>query len=144
MQDGSIRSLGKTNINVDKVLRDDIRQLAQKNNMTIVDYLRLKVEEDKQADPQAVMLSNSSPVDKKISRIESAILTVSDKLENLVKIMAELEPEEIAFFKILAYGQEREDYTPEMLKADISRMAEKVKSKLDSIDTGEKQTELSI
>lgn len=62
--DDSLRSRGLTVIAVDKPLRADIKSMAAKQGVTMVDYLRSKVEEDKQIDPQAVMVSNTAPATK--------------------------------------------------------------------------------
>lgn len=78
MEEGSIRSLGKTNINVDKVLRDDIRQQAQKQGVTMVEYLRAKVDEDKASDPQSVLLSHTVPATK------ADVKSLSDKVNALM------------------------------------------------------------
>tara|TARA_Y100000310_G_C20618842_1_gene782144 strand:- start:570 stop:881 length:312 start_codon:yes stop_codon:yes gene_type:complete len=50
----SIRSLGMTVVAVDKPLRSDIKAMAQKSGVTMVEYLRMKVLEDQEKDPQTV------------------------------------------------------------------------------------------
>jgi len=58
-KDDSLRSRGLTLVAVDKPLRADIKAQAAKQGITMVEYLRSKVEQDKQAEPQAIMVSNT-------------------------------------------------------------------------------------
>jgi len=60
-RDDSLRSLGMTVLAVDKPLRADIKAMAAKKGLTMVDYLRLQVEKDKRANPQAILSPGMSP-----------------------------------------------------------------------------------
>lgn len=59
-RDDSLRSLGLTMVAVDKPLRADIKAMAAQRGITMAEYLREKVAEDKRANPQGVLSSIST------------------------------------------------------------------------------------
>ena len=81
---------------------------------------------------QGKMLENEVPATKgDISRLDKTYLSLIEKIEQGLKYLADREPEQVALFKILAYGEDKKTaYTPEMLKADISEAVTKVIEKM--------------
>ena len=153
-RDDSIRALGKTNINVDKPLRDDIRQLANSNGMTIVEYLRAKVKEDKRANPQAVMTSVSNPQSRLERKIDTlidsiqAIVPDADKPENVVEFVARMM---LAFSSLKTFTDKDYRYSEAKKLADDSyRTAEAITNAFNKAlqtlkdDSAAKQAELKL
>jgi len=59
-RDNNLRAAGKTSVSVDIPLRIDISAMAAERGMTAAEYLRMKVDEDKRANPQGVMVPMAS------------------------------------------------------------------------------------
>lgn len=97
-RDDSLNSLGRTLIAIDKPLRADIKEMAAKSNMTMVEYLRSKVEADKAANPQSVFtgIGTSSVTKRDIQGLDNKLEALASMLElvlvNLNKTVDDSDP----------------------------------------------------
>lgn len=106
-RDDSLNSLGRTVIAIDKPLRADIKAQAARQGITMVEYLRAKVEEDKAADPQSVMLSNTAPATK------ADVKSLSDKVNTLMSYIFSGKLDDDVFGNVIPalLGVQKDDIT---------------------------------
>lgn len=125
----SLRSKGLTVIAVDKPLRADIKAQAAKHNVTMVDYIRSIVEEDKRGYSQAIMkqVAESMDIDPgSFGGKVTSFFNFMGKLEDRV-LNALMKPGELA----LQYSKPEDmiyegPVVPPMLKGAIRKAIEEV------------------
>jgi len=146
-RDDSLRSLGLTVIAVDKPLREDIRQLSRSQGVTMVDYIRAKVEEDKRANPQAVMTSVSNPqarIERKLDNlIESiqAMVPDADKPDSVIEFMTRMM---VAFGSLKAFTDKEYRYAEAKRLIDDSYETAEKAIKIIKENSAAKQAELKL
>ena len=130
----STYTIGRTSLVTDVPTREKLKTAAKAAGMPLTEYLRVIADKETK-DLQAGFGIPSKRDDmeslkQEVSRLGTAWSTTNEKIEKVVKYLADREPEQVALFKILAYGEEKPAYTPEMLKADISEAVAKVIEKM--------------
>ena len=137
-QADSLNSIGYTTISIDRDTKQRIKDLA--GDKDIYEFVRTLVksyaenDENNQIPLKTGIQSQSESIvslNHKVSMLETAYTTWNEKADKVLRYLADREPEQVALFKILAYGEEKTwSYTPEMLKADISEAVTKVIEKI--------------
>lgn len=117
----SVNAYGRTHMLTDKPTKDKLKLAADAAGMPLTEYLRVVADretENLQTGFGIRSKINDAEVEKQVSNlVDRAYLSLIEKIERGIKYLADHEPDDVAFFKIFAYGQENTDPIAEMKRA---------------------------
>lgn len=123
---GSLNSLGRTNIVIDKQLRADIKNQAAKQGVSMVEYLRLVVEAEKRGYSETVINQVASAMAVQPNNFDAKMLSFFSFMDRL---------EEKIYQTAMVPGKWASEHSddvrdaplvPPMLKAAVKQMIDEV------------------